>query len=160
MGFVYFQNCVTIDELKREYRKLVMVHHPDRGGDEATMWAINTEYGKRMEWIKANPWSDETGAQDAKHDVDDGFMEVVNRIASLDGINVEICGTWLWATGNTREVKDYLKAAGFKWSSRKMAWYWHDGEYMRRGKRQYTMDEIRQMHGSERIYGRASQKLA
>lgn len=40
----YFTNCTTLDELKKEFRRLCMVHHPDRGGDTATMAAINAEY--------------------------------------------------------------------------------------------------------------------
>lgn len=40
----YFTNCRTLDELKKEFRRLAMLNHPDRGGDEETMKAINNEY--------------------------------------------------------------------------------------------------------------------
>lgn len=40
----YFTNCTTLEALKKEYRRLCMLHHPDRGGDTATMAAINEEY--------------------------------------------------------------------------------------------------------------------
>ena len=40
----YFTTCTTLDELKKEYRRLAMANHPDRGGDETTMKAINAEY--------------------------------------------------------------------------------------------------------------------
>lgn len=40
----YFANCDTLDALKKEFRRLCMIHHPDRGGDTATMAAINAEY--------------------------------------------------------------------------------------------------------------------
>lgn len=40
----FFTNCTTLDELKKEFRRLCMIHHPDRGGDTATMAAINAEY--------------------------------------------------------------------------------------------------------------------
>lgn len=40
----YFANCTTLESLKHEYRRLCMIHHPDRGGDTATMAAINDEY--------------------------------------------------------------------------------------------------------------------
>ena len=39
----YFANCKTLDELKKEFRRLCMIHHPDRGGDTATMAAINAD---------------------------------------------------------------------------------------------------------------------
>lgn len=40
----YFTTCTTLEALKKEYRRLCMIHHPDRGGDAATMAAINNEY--------------------------------------------------------------------------------------------------------------------
>lgn len=40
----YFSNVKTLDELKRAYRLLCMKHHPDVGGDTATMQAINAEH--------------------------------------------------------------------------------------------------------------------
>lgn len=45
----YFANISTLDDLKREYRRLVMIHHPDRGGDTATMQAINKWYWRHAE---------------------------------------------------------------------------------------------------------------
>lgn len=45
----YFANCHTLDELKKEYRRLAMKHHPDHGCDTATMQAINGEY---HEWFE------------------------------------------------------------------------------------------------------------
>lgn len=40
----YFTNCRTLDELKKEFRRLAMLHHPDHGGDVEAMKAINAEY--------------------------------------------------------------------------------------------------------------------
>lgn len=40
----YFTSCTTLDELKKEYRRLAMLNHPDHGGNEETMKAINNEY--------------------------------------------------------------------------------------------------------------------
>ena len=40
----FFSSVRTLDALKAAYRELAMLHHPDRGGDTATMQAINAEY--------------------------------------------------------------------------------------------------------------------
>ena len=48
----YFTNCRTLDELKKEFRKLCMIHHPDRGGDTATMAVINAEYEEMFPVLK------------------------------------------------------------------------------------------------------------
>lgn len=40
----HFSNINSLQELKKQYRELAMANHPDRGGDTATMQAINEEY--------------------------------------------------------------------------------------------------------------------
>lgn len=30
----YFAHCADLSDLKREYHRLVMIHHPDVGGDK------------------------------------------------------------------------------------------------------------------------------
>lgn len=49
----YFAHCADLSDLKREYLRLVMIHHPDVGGDTATMQAINVEYEIRFEALKS-----------------------------------------------------------------------------------------------------------
>ena len=39
----YFTNVSSFDELKKQYRRLAMQYHHDRGGDTETMKAINAE---------------------------------------------------------------------------------------------------------------------
>lgn len=41
---MYFDNCRSLDEGKRIYRRLAMENHPDRGGDTAKMAAINSAW--------------------------------------------------------------------------------------------------------------------
>lgn len=48
----YFTKCRTLDELKKEFRRLCMIHHPDHGGDTAAMAAINAEYEARFPDLK------------------------------------------------------------------------------------------------------------
>lgn len=42
----YFNQCATIDELKSEYKRLSKIYHPDVGGDNKKMSAINVEFEK------------------------------------------------------------------------------------------------------------------
>lgn len=107
----YFVNCKTLDDLKREYRKLAFANHPDRGGDLETMKAINNEYEQAQQRLK-----DAHNAQaDEYHKTTETaaeFIEIINILIKLDGLDIELCGSWLWIGGNTREHKDALKAAG------------------------------------------------
>lgn len=49
----YFTNCENLEELKAEFRRLAMIHHPDRGGDVEVMKAINNEYDALFPALKA-----------------------------------------------------------------------------------------------------------
>ena len=41
---MYFKNIANLQDLKAQYRKLALQHHPDVGGNEETMKEINGEY--------------------------------------------------------------------------------------------------------------------
>ena len=46
MRLKYFRGCNSLQELKKEYKKLLKINHPDNGGDLVTMQEINAEYAK------------------------------------------------------------------------------------------------------------------
>lgn len=41
---MYFDNCKTVEEAKREYRRLAMQMHPDKGGKKEDFQTLNDEY--------------------------------------------------------------------------------------------------------------------
>ena len=145
----YFKNVNSLEELKREYRRLVMIHHPDHGGDTATMQAINAEHDALFEVLKAK----HNAEHDAAHqttETPEEFREIIDALLRMDGVEVELCGSWLWIGGNTRAHKDELKAAGCRWSSSKKLWYWRHSEvahHWHRGRT--TIVEIREKYGSQ-----------
>lgn len=51
----YFQNIHSLADLKKEYRRLVLEHHPDKGGDTAIMQQVNTEFERLFEVWKDKP---------------------------------------------------------------------------------------------------------
>lgn len=145
----YFTNINTLDELKAAYRRLSMKHHPDCGGDTATMQEINAEHDKLFEMLKAK----HNAAADEFHqttETPEEFREIITLLLRLDGLTVELCGSWLWIGGDTRTHKDALKAAGCRWSNNKMLWYWHHAEAGRKWRRgKATMSDIRTKYGSQ-----------
>lgn len=150
----YFTNCRTLDELKKEYRRLAMKHHPDHGGDTATMQAINAEYEERFEVLKKqhNTTADE---HHQTTEAPEEFINIINTLIKFPGIIVELCGSWLWISGDTLPIKDQLKAAGCRWSSSKKMWYWHHPEEgTRRSHGKATMTDIRNKYGSQTFKGR------
>jgi curved DNA-binding protein CbpA len=152
----YFVNCGNLDALKAEYRKQAMIHHPDMGGDTATMQAINAEYEARFEVLKRSQneqaAEDTTGKTQATSEAPSDFIGIINALLHMEGLTVELCGRWLWIGGRTMEHRDELKAAGCRWSSTKKLWSWHhieDGAKWH--KSHYSMEHIRSKYGSERF---------
>jgi hypothetical protein len=156
----YFASCATLDALKHEYRRLCMIHHPDRGGDTATMAAINQEYDEAFHRIQSGrTTTQQTGAPQEAEEAPEAFRAVISRLVILAGIDIEICGSWIWVTGNTYPNREALKAAGLRYSKGKAAWYWKPEGSRSKARRNYSMEEIRQLHGSERIKSRPSAVL-
>ena len=47
----YFENVKTLDELKKQYRRLAMKYHPDMGGSTEAMQQINAEHDALFEML-------------------------------------------------------------------------------------------------------------
>lgn len=144
----YFMNCETLEELKSTYRNLVMKHHPDRGGDTATMQEINAEYDKVFPQLKNKHKTAEGKAYEKENtEAPNEFKDLMEILLKMEGCHIEIIGCFIWVSGNTKPYKDTLKENGLKWHSKKICWYKAPADYKRRGKKQYDMNEIRDMYG-------------
>lgn len=138
----FFENCATLDALKAEYKRLAKRYHPDMGGDTATMQEINNQYEAAFNRMNGNATNGTTNTEAAAD-----FINIINQLMKIKGITVEIVGSWVWCSGDTRPVKEELKAAGMRWASKKRMWYWHSGEYYKRSSNA-SMDAIRRKYGS------------
>jgi len=145
----YFTECKTIDEVKALYKRLAKEYHPDLGGDTATMQAINTEYAFACAKLAKG-----AGLSDQEADDEIRFSELyraaLEKIIHLPGIVIELVGSWIWVTGNTRPVKDQLKTAHFFFASKKCAWYFRAEEYKTRRSNK-SLEEIRRKYGSQQM---------
>lgn len=155
----YFAGVHTLNELKAAYRRLALQHHPDRGGDPEAMKAINAEHDALFDELKRRH-NAAAGTQHQTTETAAEFREIVEKLLALDGLEVELCGAWLWIGGNTMEHKEALKAMGCRWSSKKKLWYWHHPEEGRKWRRGgSTMSEIRSKYGSQTFRSSGSIRL-
>lgn len=152
----WFINCQSMEQLKKEYKRLVMLHHPDVGGDNAIMAEINGEYEKefeRLQKISSNKAEQNEGINE--------YRDIILKLLKLSGITIEICGAWLWLSGNTKPHKDTLKLLKCMWAPKKTMWYWRPEEaacHRSRGRGQ-DMDAIRAKYGSHILHAPDPEKL-
>jgi len=153
----FFKDCNTIDEVKASYKRLAMLHHPDRGGDTATMQEINKEYAfASAKVLKGANLSEEETEQHIRFSEE--YRRLIEQIAHLPLITIELVGWWIWVTGNTYPVRKELRNAGLFFASKKEAWYYRSEEYKVTKGGKKTLDEIRVKYGSEVINSKADYK--
>ncbi len=155
----YFLNLESEIEIKARYKELAKANHPDLGGCAETMKAINNQYEKCISGVyqrsgKSITEIDELLAKDVL------LREKLNSIIALEGLCIEICGSWLWVTGATKLHKEILKACSFFWSNTKTAWYWRSEDKRTFSRGSKSLDDIRATYGSVNIERKSRGVLA
>jgi hypothetical protein len=137
----------TLADIKTVYRKLASVNHPDKGGSTEVMQLINTALTEFERFFIDNPTLDLNQEQESAQSVNFDFM---GDLKTMDGVIIEICGYWVWLSGNTYQYHEKIKNFGFKFSGAKKSWYWspsiNEGKYRRGSK---SMKQIRKDYGSK-----------
>ncbi len=151
----YFFGIETAEELKKAFRKLAVKMHPDNGGNEEEFKAMKAEFEKLWDNLKNihtnknGEQYDTTGTDRATTETAEEFMNIIMKLMFIPDITVELCGSWIWVSGNTKEHRELLKELTFRYSANKKMWY-----YQRDGKRKWhknawSIDEIRTAYGSK-----------
>ena len=162
MKLNYFKEVKSVKELKKEYHRLVLKNHPDRGGNHDTMVAIVLEY----EWALAHLFNQDgkrkatgTSSKGNYAAASDEFRATLDKLMKLEGLEIEVCGDWIWVRGNTYPIKDQLKAVGCFWASKKKCWYWKPADYVKTSKKEWDMEKIRDRFGSESFSSQGQKTL-
>jgi hypothetical protein len=143
----YFSDCRTLEEVKRRYKELAMQHHPDRGGDTATMQDINNEY----ESVIKNPFFSFSEQTEQEQQEFIKYPEIIDQVIGLQGIIIELIGNWIWISGNTYPYKSQLKQIGFYFAPKKVMWYYRPPDYKSSNRSPKTIEYIRSKYGSDLI---------
>jgi len=147
----------TKELIKQAYRKACAQYHPDRNPAGAEMMKlVNCAYDALENYEPVlGVEVEEEGAENYGENIN----AALQAIAGL-GLDIELCGSWLWIGGNTYPHREALKNAGFKFAPKKKQWYFRPADYKSFNRKTWDMDKIREAHGSKKIIVRENSKLA
>jgi len=163
MNTHYFTDCADITAARAKYIDLVKRYHPDIAGVESTaiMQAINSEYDYILDHGIISMaynffYGNEKKEYTTSSAVEKEFRIIIQAILARAGsaVTIEICGSWVWITGNTRPHAPLLKELHCKYAPKKQAWYYRTDEKSRpwfKGRRAWDLNTIRRTYGSREI---------
>ena len=144
-----FKGVEGINEAKKIYKTLAKKLHPDVGGDEESFKLLNAIYNDLIEHKIYF-------SNDIKIDIE--LEKIISLILHFENITIELVGSWVWVSGDTKEIKEKLKEIGFKWASKKKMWYF--GEMQSKNPTPKSMEEIKSKYGSETLKTKEKKEIA
>ena len=155
----YFNNITTLDEAKKAFYELAKIHHPDKGGDTATFQEILNQFHS----FKAG---EEKFKGEFQQWDSTAYSSIIMQLIKIPEINIEVCGSWIWISGNTKPYKENIKAINTEekyrrgWSKAKSLWYFSPVGYRKKSRTELSLDEIREMYGSQNVNNKTENNLA
>ena len=145
-----FKGVEGINEAKKIYKTLAKKLHPDMiGGSEDAFKILNAVYTDLIEYKIYF-------SNDFKIDLE--LEKIISLILHFENITIELVGSWVWVSGDTKEIREKLKELGFKWASKKRMWYF--GEMKSKNPTPKSMEEIKLKYGSETLKTNDKKKIA
>lgn len=149
-----FDQFNTVSEVKQAYKKQAFKLHPDRGGTHESFVEMQAQYLAKLKSLNGQ---ESTGFDNKSHtyyyneSVETEVMEKITELLNLkaDDLEIELCGTWLWISGNTRAYKEKLKELSLKWHSKRSKWYFHTKNTHKKRMSKLSFDQIRLAYGSK-----------
>lgn len=158
----------TMDEVRSEFRRLCLKLHPDKNPKEQAehytelFKEMTAEYEIFLEWFipKANAYNEQKAKQENKDywttftfEQESEIGKMIVKLMQFKGIIIDVCGTWLWLSGDTKPYKDRLgkNGLGFKWANQKQKWHWTPYEWKKKNHKVLPMEKIYELYGKYTI---------
>ena len=147
LNYNYFTALFNVlDEVqtKKLFIQLAHQYHPDKGGNTEIMQKLKKAYQTHLNKVRSGE------IKENQDEIDRELIEKVNLISKYRDIEIEILGSWIWVTGNTKTHKEDLKSYGFLFAPKKEAWYYRrEEDHKSHSRGDYSLEEIREKYSSK-----------
>jgi hypothetical protein len=139
-----FDSCKTLTDLLRTL-KIIAVQGPVPGRNFQIFVQAKTDY---LELLEDPKFGFDKLPEWAQQDYID-FPEVLDQLIRLNGLDLEMIGSWLWVSGYTWKYKDQLKELGLNFAPDKRLWYWRPSDERSGNAHPIPIDLIREKYGTD-----------
>ena len=138
----------TLEELKKEFKRLAFKLHPDKGGDAEKFKAFNNEYEELFKIYK----NKSTNTAEKNENIDT-FRNIINELINIDNLTIEIIGTWIWVSGKgTYKIKEkLLNELNFFYSGKHKCYMYNGGKKQVGFRNKWTKKDIENHYGKETV---------
>jgi curved DNA-binding protein CbpA len=162
MKWAFFvKDYASMEELRSHYRELCFLYHPDKHPEDKAKYTalfqkMANEYDEFLKDFipgenRKESKKSEQYRREYNFDSESALGKVIADLMQYPGLVIEICGSWIWLTGDTFRHKDNIKKMGFRWQDKKKSWYFAGYDFKPKKSKIMDMDHIRQRYGSLEI---------
>lgn len=151
------EDLKNVNTLRAAYKRLLIKYHPDNNTQDTTgmMQEINAEYDLLFQKLKdtyehSEDYEKQTDRQKQAYDweKDKQLRAIIVALSKFAGLEIELCGTWVYVRGETYPYRKELKVLGMNYNRQKKCWIIHFDDYYKYHKKSVTMSHIRDKYGS------------
>jgi len=136
---VEFASCAGVQQIKNLMREYAKRLHPDLnpGIDDGEFKSMSAAYHAELQNRHLETHTDDIGKAHKYYYNEQNEQEILDKVAellalNLNGVVIDLVGTWIWVSGETRANRTALKSAKMRYHGKRAMWYWRKAAYKTR----------------------------
>jgi hypothetical protein len=143
----FFDGLSSVSDVKCRYHALAKTYHPDLGGCLETMKTINSQYHEALKQLNNKQEDGHVYRYNVK--IEQNIVDKISELLTLDDVLIELIGTWIWISGETKKHKEQLKEKGCRWHTKRLCWYWRPAGYSCKQANPGSLELLAKKYGSQ-----------